>query len=104
MTVTITNRLNGTLESLAANTSGTSITANYNSTTGELTLTGRGHCRQLPASTAEHHVQQQQRITEYNRAQITIQAADAFVQSNIATATINITAVNDALFSITAAT
>ncbi len=96
MTVTITNRLNGTLESLAANTSGTSITANYNSTTGELTLTG--------TDTVSNYQQVLRSITYNNSSEapdttarlITIQAADAFVQSNIATATINITAVNDA--------
>ena len=40
MTVTITNLLDGAAESLAANTSGTSIVANYNSGTGVLTLSG----------------------------------------------------------------
>ncbi|MBD2202408.1 DUF4347 domain-containing protein, partial [Calothrix sp. FACHB-1219] len=39
-TITITNLLDGNAESLAANTSGTGITASYNTTTGTLTLTG----------------------------------------------------------------
>ena len=40
LTVTITNLLDGAAESLSANTAGTSITANYNSGTGILTLSG----------------------------------------------------------------
>ncbi len=40
MVVSITNRLDGSAESLAANTSGTSISASYDSATGVLTLTG----------------------------------------------------------------
>ncbi len=40
MTVTLTNPLDGVLETLAANTTGTSITASYNSGTGQLTLSG----------------------------------------------------------------
>jgi hypothetical protein len=39
-TVTITNLLDGAAESLAANTTGTNITASYNSATGVLSLTG----------------------------------------------------------------
>ncbi|MDX1930867.1 MAG: VCBS domain-containing protein [Pirellulaceae bacterium] len=96
MTVTITNRLNGTLESLAANTSGTAITASYNSTTGELTLTGAdtvGNYQQVLRSITYNNSSESPNTTA---RQITIQAADAFVQGNIATATINITAVNDA--------
>ncbi|WP_445634143.1 Calcium-binding protein [Nostoc sp. DSM 114161] len=38
--ITITNRQNGTAESLSTNTVGTSISATYNTTTGILTLTG----------------------------------------------------------------
>ncbi|MBL1201316.1 MAG: hypothetical protein FWK04_20105 [Nostoc sp. GBBB01] len=38
--ITITNRQNGTAESLTANTTGTSISATYNTTTGILTLSG----------------------------------------------------------------
>ena len=96
MTVTITNRLDGTLETLAAHTSGTSITASYNSTTGELTLTGNdtvGHYQQVLRSVTYNNSSESPNTTA---RQITIQAADAFVQSNVATATINITAVNDA--------
>ncbi|WP_445632410.1 Calcium-binding protein [Nostoc sp. DSM 114161] len=39
-TITITNRQNGTAESLSAKTAGTSISASYNATTGILTLSG----------------------------------------------------------------
>ncbi|PZD73398.1 Bifunctional hemolysin/adenylate cyclase [Acaryochloris thomasi RCC1774] len=41
-TVKITNRLNGTNEQLNADTTGTSITATYNASTGVLTLSGTG--------------------------------------------------------------
>ncbi len=96
MTVTITNQLDGTLETLAANTTGTSITASYNSATGQLTLSGND-------SVANY--QTVLRSVTYNNSSespnttsriITVQAADAFVSSNLATATIAVVAVNDA--------
>ncbi len=96
MTVTIANRLDGTLETLAANTAGTSITASYNSGTGQLTLSG---------SDSVANYQAVLRTVTYNNSSesptttarlITVQAADAFVSSNLATATISVVAVNDA--------
>ncbi len=96
MTVTITNPLDGALETLTANTSGTSITATYDSGTGILTLSGND-------SVANY--QSVLRTVSYNNSSespnttsrlITVQAADAFVSSNLAAATITINAVNDA--------
>ena len=71
--------------------------ASYNSTTGTLTLSGT----RTPSQT----IQQVLRTVTYNNSSespsttarlITIQAADAYVNSNLATAPINVVAVNDA--------
>ncbi|HBJ38105.1 MAG TPA: hypothetical protein DDZ51_25790, partial [Planctomycetaceae bacterium] len=96
LTVTITNLQDGALESLAANTTGTSINASYDSGTGVLTLSG---------SDSVANYQQVLRTVTYNNTSespattnrlITFQAADAFVHGTVATATVSITAVNDA--------
>ncbi len=96
MTISISNRQDGTAELLAANTTGTSITANYNSSTGVLTLSG---------SDTVASYQQVLRTVTYNNISespstvarlITVQADDSFVSSNVATATINVVSVNDA--------
>ncbi len=96
MTVSISNLQDGTAELLAANTSGTSITASYNSSTGVLTLSG--------TDTVANYQQVLRTVTYNNTSEspsttarfITIQAADAYVLSNVATATINVISVNDA--------
>ena len=96
MSISISNLQDGTAEALSANTSGTSITASYNSGTGTLTLSGN--------DTVAHYQQVLRTVTYNNTSEspsttarlITVQAADAYVSSNLATATINIQAVNDA--------
>ncbi len=96
MTVTLTNPFNGALESLAATTTGTSITASYDSGTGVLTLSGTDTLARY---------QQVLRSISYNNLSeapdtttrfITIVATDGYTTSATATAEISITAVNDA--------
>lgn len=94
MTVTITNPLDGALESLSADTSGTGISMSYSG--GVLTLTGD--------DTLDHY-QQVLRSLSYNNQSdspataervITVVANDGAQDSNVATATVSVTAVNDA--------
>ncbi|MDQ3812937.1 MAG: hypothetical protein M3347_03195, partial [Armatimonadota bacterium] len=98
-TVTLTNPLNGASETLSANTTGTSITANYNAGTGVLTLTG-------PDAVA--NFQQVLGTVTYNNTSdnpnttarvITFTVTDTDTPtpntSETATTTLSITAVND---------
>jgi hypothetical protein len=95
--VTLTNRPDGNAESLSADTTGTSITADaYNSTTGVLHLHG--------ADTVAHY-QQVLRTVAYNNSSdtpnttarsITFKANDGQQDSNVATATLSVTPTNDA--------
>ena len=55
-TVTITNLLNGVSETLLADTTGTSIIANYNITNGVLNPVRRRHRSQLPAGAPHNHL------------------------------------------------
>ncbi len=96
MTVTITNQLNGTDEVLAADTSGTSILASYDSGTGVLTLSG--------ADTAAKY-QQVLRTISYNNTATTVNATsrvisfvptDAISNGNTATTTLAVTLQNTA--------
>ncbi|MEX2138898.1 MAG: tandem-95 repeat protein [Pirellulales bacterium] len=96
LTVTITNLLDGTSEVLAADTSGTSIIASYDSVTGVLTLSG--------ADTAAHYQQVLRTITYNNTSQtpnttartVTFVASDGTDSSNVGTTTVAVNAVNDA--------
>ncbi len=96
MTVTLNNRPNGSSEVLAANTGGTSITANYDSSTGVLTLSGNG--------TAAQYQQVLRSITYNNLSDnpdtatrtLTITVTDTYGQIASATSTLTVTAVNDA--------
>ncbi len=96
MTVTITNRLDGALETLAANTTGTSITASYNSGTGQLTLSGNDSVANYQSVLRSVTYNNSSESPNTTSRLISVQAADAFVSSNPATATISIVAVNDA--------
>lgn len=93
MTLTISNLLDGNAESLSATTTGTSITASYNSTTGVLTLSG--------SDTAAHYQSVLQSVTYNNTADnistasrtINVVATDPYGgNSATATATISIIA------------
>ena len=96
LTATITNLLDGTTEVLAADTSGTSITASYDNVTGILTLSG--------ADTAARYQQVLRTITYNNTSQtpnttartITFVASDGTDSSNVGTTTLAVNAVNDA--------
>ncbi len=96
ITVTITKQLDGAFENLSANTSGTSITASYNSGTGTLTLSG--------SDTVSNYQQVLRTVSYQNTSEdpnstsrvISVQVSDAAIDSNLAYATIDILAVNDA--------
>jgi hypothetical protein len=95
-TVTITNLLDISNESLASITVGTNISSNYNSTTGVLSLTGN--------DTAERYRQVLQSTTYNNASQapntttrlITVVVNSGINQSATTTSTISVNSVNDA--------
>ena len=96
LTITITNLLNGVDEILTANIAGTSITATFVPASGVLTLNG--------ADTVANY-QQVLRTVRYENLSdapnstarvITFVASDGGSASNVGTATVTITAVNDA--------
>jgi len=96
LTVTITNLADGAAESLAANTGGTGITASYDSGTGVLTLSGN--------DTVANYQQVLRTVTYNNTSHnpgttarvITFVANDGSSNSNVATTTVTVAAVNDA--------
>ncbi|MFY9477244.1 MAG: cadherin domain-containing protein [Aquabacterium sp.] len=96
MSVTLNNRPNGTSELLAATTTGTNITASYNSSTGVLTLSG--------TDTLSNYQQVLRSITYNNTSDnpsttartLTVTITDTYNQTASATSTITVTAVNDA--------
>jgi uncharacterized delta-60 repeat protein len=93
--VTITNQLDGTSETLAANTAGTGITAIYDSGTGVLTLSG--------SDSVANYQQVLQTITYDNSSEnpnpatrtITFVSSDGSNASPVATASVGITALDD---------
>ncbi|MDL1983033.1 MAG: DUF4347 domain-containing protein, partial [Deltaproteobacteria bacterium] len=96
LTVTITNLLNGTAESLTANAGATGLSVNYDSGTGVLTISGAGTAAQY---------QQVLRTVTYNNTSdtptttariITFTATDAVSNGNTATTTLTVQATNDA--------
>ncbi len=95
MTVSITNRQDGVAELLAANTAGTSITANYNVSTGVLTLSGSdsvAHYRQVLRTITYENTSQNPDTTV---RQISFTATDGSNTSNTAHSFVSVTAVND---------
>ncbi len=96
LTVTITNLQDGAFELLAADTTGTSITASYDSGTGVLTLSG--------TDTVVNYEQVLRTVMYDNTSDspttttrvIQFQANDGTYSGNIATTNLTVTAVNDA--------
>ncbi|MFZ5527606.1 MAG: cadherin domain-containing protein [Pseudomonadota bacterium] len=96
MTVTLNNRPNGTSEVLSANTSGTPITATYDSSTGVLTLSG--------TATAAQYQQVLRSVTYNNLSDnpdttartLTVTVTNSYGKTASATSTMSVTAVNDA--------
>ncbi len=95
LTVTITNLLDGTLEVLDADVTGTSITTNYDSATGALTLTG---------SDSVANYQQVLRTITYNNSSDTPDTTDRIIEfivsdgtssSAVATTTLTMFSAND---------
>ncbi len=95
MSVTLTNLLDGNAESLLADTSGTSITASYDSGTGMLTLSG--------TDSTDHYRTVLQTLTYNNTSEsptetarlITVTAMSGANVSEVVTATVSVTAIND---------
>ena len=97
MAVTIANPLDGALESLAATTTGTSITAAYNSGTGVLTLSGTdtvANYQTVLRSIAYNNTSDNPTTTSRT---INVVATDTNgLSTNTATTTLTVTRVNDA--------
>ncbi|HEY3595029.1 MAG TPA: Ig-like domain-containing protein, partial [Polyangiaceae bacterium] len=95
LTVTIANLQDGALESLSANTAGTSISASYDSGTGALMLSG--------GDTVAHYLQVLKTVSYANASQhpntmnrtITLVANDGSHDSNAAVTTLTVIGVND---------
>lgn len=95
MTITLTNPLDGVLESLSATITGTNITASYDSGTGVLTLSGQetlASYRQVLASVVYDNSSNTPSTTS---RVITIAVSDGTHTSPIATSTIDVLATND---------
>ncbi len=96
LTVTITNLQDGAFELLAADTTGTNITASYDSGTGVLTLSG--------TDTVANYEQVLRTVMYDNTSDspttttrvIQFQANDGTYSGNVATTNLTVTAVNDA--------
>ncbi|TAK75288.1 MAG: DUF4347 domain-containing protein, partial [Aquabacterium sp.] len=96
MTVTLTNKPDGVLESLSAVTTSTPIAASYDSGTGVLTLSG--------SATAAQYQQVLRTVTYNNTSDnpsttartINVVVTDSYGQTATATTTLSVTRVNDA--------
>ena len=96
LTVTITNLLDGTAESLTANTTGTSITDSYDNMTGVLLLTGSdtlANYEQVLRTIAYNNTDQD---PDTSSRLVEFVAHDGVNNSSVARTTIAMTAVNDA--------
>src|SRR5262249_7890684 len=90
LTVTLTNMPDGSAESLAADTTGTSITASYNALSGTLLLSG--------SDTRANYIKVLDTITYADSASlpnrtariVTFIASDGTLTSNVPTSTVNI--------------
>ena len=95
MTITLTNALDGVLESLAATTTGTNISASYDSGTGVLSLSGQdtlASYRQVLSSVVYNNSANTPNTTS---RVITITVSDGSHTSPVATSTIDVLATND---------
>jgi hypothetical protein len=95
MTITLTNALDGVLESLAATTTGTNISASYDSGTGVLTLAGQdtlANYRHVLSSVVYDNSANTPNTTS---RVITIAVSDGAHTSPVATSTIDVLATND---------
>ena len=95
-TVQITNLFDGELETLAANTTGTAISAAYDSSNGTLSLAGTdslANYQQVLRSVAYNNTSENPDTTD---RQIEFIVNDRTVDSDVATAIVSVAAVNDA--------
>jgi hypothetical protein len=96
MTVTLTNRPNGGQESLSADTTGTSMSASYNSGSGVLTLTGVDSIANYETVLRRIEYDNASNNPDTTDRTITFVANDGEDDSNIGTATVVINPTNDA--------
>ncbi|WP_197529037.1 beta strand repeat-containing protein [Aeoliella mucimassa] len=94
-TVTITNFSDGTAEVLAADTTGTSITASYDDTTGILSLTGVDTIANYQSVIASLSYQNTSEDPTAGDRAIEVVVNDGVVDSLPATATVTVFAIND---------
>jgi parallel beta-helix repeat protein len=95
MTITLTNPLDGVLESLGATTTGTNITANYDSGTGVLTLSGQATLASYRHVLSSVVYDNSANTPNTTSRVITIAVSDGTLTSPIATSTIDVLATND---------
>ena len=95
MTVTISNLLNGTAESLDATLSG-GITKSYNSATGVLTLSGTDTVANYQSVLRSITYNNTSDTPDTTARTINIVATDSYAQTISATSTLSVTATNDA--------
>jgi len=95
MTVTITNLQDGAAELLAADTSGTGISASYDSATGVLSLTGTDSVANYEQVLRTLTYDNSSNTPDPTARIITITADDPYKTSNVATATISVASSND---------
>ena len=96
LTVRLTNPLDGAEEALSADTTGTSISASYDSTTWILSLSGAdtvANYQEVLRSVSYENTSQNPTTTDRT---ITFVANDGSDDSNVATTTVTVTAQNDA--------
>ncbi|MCH9674709.1 MAG: DUF4347 domain-containing protein, partial [Gammaproteobacteria bacterium] len=96
LSVTLTNPLDGTSEVLAADTSGTSISADYNSAAGVLTLSGADSVANYQKVLRTVTYDNTSEVTDATARVVTFQASDGVQSSVVATTTLAIIAQNDA--------
>ena len=96
LTVTLTNALDGTAEILSADTTGTLISASYDTGTGILTLSGSDSVANYEAVLRTVTYDNASSDPDTTSRVVTFRASDGVDSSIVATTTVSITASNDA--------
>ncbi len=95
LTVRITNQLDGADEVLAADTSGTSITATYNSGLGRLTLSGTDSLSNYQKVLRTITYENTSEYPDTTARAITFVGNDGTANTNVSTTTLTVVGVND---------
>ena len=96
MTVALTNRPDGTLESLSFTQGSTPITGSYNSGTGVLTLSGNATAAQYQEVLRSVRYDNSSDNPSTTARSLTVTLSDVYGQTASATSTLSVTRVNDA--------